>query len=100
MRVVALAIAMVMMLGGPAAAGTPQNPEWEDTCGIGTNTLAEQVAPWLDLCGGWFETLSASEKTSEIKVTLEVADLLAERADSQYRVSWGAGGCAFNLVRF
>ena len=67
---------------------------------MGTHVVNEQVAPWLDLCGGWFSTLSTASDTPEIKVSLEVADLLADRTDSQYRVSWHAGGCSFDLVRF
>jgi hypothetical protein len=99
MRIVALAIAMAMVLSGPAGAGTGQNPELEDDCGVGTHVVSEQVAPWLDLCGGWFSTVSKAGDTPVIKVSLEVANLLAQRADSQYWVSWRAGGCGFAVQR-
>lgn len=98
MRTVALAIVMALMVGTPAAAGTAQNPELEDTCGVGPHLVDEQVPPWLDLCGGWFQTTSAGT-TPEIKVNLKVADLLAQRPDSQYWVDWHAGGCGFTVQR-
>jgi hypothetical protein len=100
MKMVAVAIAMVMVLGGPAGAGTGQNPELEDECGVGTHMVDEQVAPWLDLCAGWFQTLSSSATGApEIKITLEVADLAAERPRSQYWLSWSSGGCGFTVAR-
>jgi hypothetical protein len=100
MRKVALVVAVLMMLGAPASAGTAQDPELQDTCGVGLSTAQEQVLPWLDLCQGWFETLSGPGETPQIKVTLEVAALAPDRADSQYWVSWAAGGCGYTLTRF
>lgn len=99
MRIIAAAVAMVFVLGGPASAGTPEDPELEDTCGVGTHMVQEQVAaPWLDLCKGWFGTLAGAQ--SGIQVNLQVADLAANRTDSQYWVSWAAGGCGFTVTRF
>ena len=93
MRIVALAIVMALVVGTPAAAGTGADPELKDPCGVGTHVAQEQVAPWLDLCGAWF----SSPSPGVLKVTVEVADLLQSRADSQYWVSWSAGGCAFTV---
>lgn len=98
MRKVALVVAVLMMLGAPASAGTQEDPELFDTCGVGSNTASEQMAPWLDLCRGWFESSSAD--VPEITVNLEVAGLAANRTDSQYWVSWATGGCGFTLTRF
>lgn len=95
MRVVAMAVALMLVLGGPASAGTPGDPELKDDCGVGTHVAQEQVPPWLDLCGGWF----SSPAPGELKVTVEVADLLQSRSDSQYWVSWTAGGCSFTVQR-
>lgn len=100
MRKIALVVAVLMMLGAPASAGTPQDPELQDACGAGLHMAQEQVLPWLDLCRGWFETASGPGQVPAIKVNLEVADLAANRADSQYWVSWVAGGCGFTLTRF
>ena len=98
MRKVALVVAVLMMLGAPASAGTQESPELSDTCGVGLHAAQEQVLPWLDLCAGWFESESASG-VPEITVNLEVADLAANRTDSQYWGSWTAGGCDFTVIR-
>jgi hypothetical protein len=105
MRTVRLLIVVVLALAvasAPAAASAPDKPQFRDRCGEFGNTADFRATqPWLDICEGWFETLSAAdvEAVPEVRVSLQLASDVQPRTPAFYTVVWAVGDRVYQVAR-
>lgn len=93
-----LTVALVLLIGAPANAATP---DMVDECGghvYGGNGYAGVRPGHVDLCAAWF---TASE--SALQVSLEVAipptsESAIPVVDGSYQVLWQSGSCTYGVV--
>jgi hypothetical protein len=86
-----LLAALLVLPIGPAGAGTADDPEATDDCGLGAE--AQATAPWTDLCAAWIDI-----DGDVLTVGLQVDGDLADRPESSYYVSWkGDDGCTHSM---
>lgn len=97
---VVVAMLAVGMLGvAPAAAGTPQDPDFVDPCGtdgLRSNPTDGATSPWADICQGWFGTLSGAE--AGLKVTATFAGPIDDDRLGYYYAEWRAGECDYQVT--
>ena len=94
-RILVLVVLGLFVMGvSPASAGTADNPEITDACGLEETEPDQRTVPWTDICAGW---LSVSGST--VTATLQFAGDVTERpAASNYGVTWTTDdGCTHGV---
>jgi hypothetical protein len=97
MRAVFVAMTLVLAMAGsaaPAWAGSAEDPEFTDTCGVVglTEDPTSPTTPWTDVCTGWFTTTDDG-----LAVTVTFAGDLESRTESYYQAAWSVGDCRYRL---
>lgn len=87
----------------PALAGTPEDPEAIDDCGVGEITdrhdLTLPDAPWVDLCAIWLAADIEGETVQSVTVSVQVAGLLQERlGNGAWQAELRIGDCRHRLI--
>ena len=98
---IALLLAVVAVLGGPASAGTQQQPEMTDECSgyvhaVDGSTRVRHAS--LDLCKGWFTAGPSAAGAPAFRVTLEVGAEPVDGVEAAYMSFWSAGNCRYGVT--
>jgi hypothetical protein len=99
---VLLILALVLGLAPPAAAGTADEPEVQDPCGVEEVTdglVPDAPAPWTDVCAAWIETLTGETGPPALRITVALAgDVESRPTPSSYHVAFRVADCRFTVT--
>ena len=88
----ALALAVVVAGGMPAAAAEPQVTDPCGPTGLAAEPTAGATTPWTDICSAAFTTLDAG---SALQVTATFAGDIPDDRIGLYAVAWRVGDCTY-----
>jgi hypothetical protein len=91
---IVLTLALLGLLGAPAAAGSAESPEVVDDCGVGTLDEDGPLTPWTDVCAAWLESGDGA-----VTAVVQLAADVTERPNpSLYWLAWTtADGCTHSV---
>jgi hypothetical protein len=95
-RILVVVAAMLSLLGGSTAvAGTADDPEVVDDCGVGTIDEDGPLTPWTDVCAAWLETGDGT-----VTAVVQLATDVTERPNpSIYWMTWTTDdGCTHGVA--